>query len=667
MPSDSLSIDNGLRRKDEPRLRIVKDGNPRWWTLEGERAGKGGQAIANAIAQVVKGIQEAQSERLNRLVTYGRLYGNATIRGVSGLTTGSLVPRAPGRDGSISDNVVQNIVDTSTARIGENKPRPYFLTDGGTYKLQRRAKRLNKFAEGVFYETKAYRLGSDAQRDAEIFGDGFIFVSEKFGRICHERVLGAELWIDEVDGLYGRPRQAHWVRGVDRQELMEWVKAGKTTGEERKRVLKAVEDAERAVLSGAASLPDASDMVVVRESWHLKSGPDAKDGKHTISIDNALLEPLEEWPHDFFPFARFRWGPRPLGYWSQGLCEQLASKQIQLNKLDWTIDQSMHRAGTYKIFVEDGSKIVSEHISNEIGAILKYRGAKPEWFAPTAVHPDYFRRRQEIVESMYERAGMSMLTATGQKPAGLDSGEAQRVYRDTVAEGGKTKEGLNEDAYMELAKISIAIAREIAEREGHYEVRAPSGRILKTIKMTPEDLDPSDWEMQCFPTSSLPKDPAGRLATIQEYIQAGFMTPRQGRRLLDFPDLEAQESLSNSAEDLLCEILDGICDEGEFRSPEPTDDLMLAEELVVEYINRGRAQGLEEDKMDLLRTFRAKVLALQEAAAPPAPIGPPPGPPGMPPGPSGMPGAPPMGPGMGPPMAAPMPPPQSALIPNVPM
>ena len=40
--------------------------------------------------------------------------------------------------------------------------------------------------------------------------------------------------------------------------------------------------------------------------------------------------------------------------------------------------------------------------------------------------------------------------------------------------------------------------------------------------------------------------PAGRLATIQEYIQAGFITPRQGRRAIDFPDLETIESLGNS-------------------------------------------------------------------------------------------------------------------------
>lgn len=662
MASDSVSAQDFAPKGQ--KLALVRDvHHPRWWTLEGQKAGIDGQLCAGAIQNVVKGMQERQSTRLDRLISCGRLYGNATIRGVSGLSTTAMLPKPIGREQSISDNVIQNIVDTSTARIGENKPRPYFLTDGGSYKVQRKAKKLNKFAEGIFYETKAYRLGSDAQRDAEVFGDGLLFVSVRHNRVRIERVLSAEVWIDEVDGLYGRPRQMHWVRAVDREELQEWVKQGKDWSG-KKAALAAVARAARAPLYTQTGQPDASDMVLVRESWHLRSGPDATDGKHCISIDNALLDPLSDWPHDFFPFARWRWSPRPMGYWSQGLCEQLSSKQIQLNKLDWTIDQSMHRAGSYKVFVEDGSKIVSEHLNNEIGSIIKYRGKEPSYFVPQAVHPDYFTRRQQIIESMYERAGMSQLTATGQKPQGLDSGEAIRNYRDTVSEGAKTKENLNEDAFMDLAKICIAMAREVAEEEGSYEVRAPSGRVLKSVKLTAADLDPADFEMQCFPTSSLPKDPAGRLQTIQEYIQAGFMTPRQGRRALDFPDLEAVESLANAAEDLLCEILDGICDEGEYAPPEPTDDLKLGKELVVEYINRGRSQDLEDERLDLLRQWSAQLDWLVQLAMPPAP---PPmpgmvpgGPPGMPPG-----GA--MGPGMGPPQAMPMAPPQSALVPNMPM
>jgi len=590
LASDSISI---LDFK-KPQQERARDWRPNWWapdTWKGISPDQLNDAVARSVADTVDGMQKRQGTRMRQLVIAARLYGNSQLLGVSGLSPGAMFSALGALRERLTDNVIQSVVDTSTARVGENKPRPYFLTDGGTFALQRRAKRLNRFMEGMFYESKAYRIGSDAQRDAEVFGDGLIFVTEKYGRVCYERVLSAELWVDEAEAIYGHPRQMHWARAVDREVLLAWAQDGKD-GKERKRVVDSILSAERAPLQQEGFPSNQADMVTVRESWHLRSGPDAKDGKHCISIDGHLLEPLSEWPHDFFPFARWRWCPRPLGYWSQGLAEQLQNKQIEVNKLLWLMQRSMHMAGTWKVFLEDGSKIVKEHLNNEIGAIVTYRGTKPDWFVPNVVPPEYYMQYERLVQSMYERANVPIQVATGQKPSGLNSGEAQRVYRDTTNEGMKTKERLNEDAFMELARIYIAIAREIAEREGKYEVRTPTGRVLTSVAMTSKDLDPSDYEMQCFPTSSLPKDPAGRLATIQEYIQAGFMSPRQGRRALDFPDLEAVESLANAAEDLLCKVLDAICDEGEYEPPEPTDDLALAKELVLEYINRGRMQGL---------------------------------------------------------------------------
>lgn len=593
-----------------------------------------GQAVADSIATTVKFLQQRQTARIRQHVISARLYGNASIMGISGLTSAQMAVQTGGTKERLTDNIVQSIVDTATARIGENKPRPYFLTSGGSYKLQRKAKQLNKFAEGIFYENKAYELGGEAQRDSELFGDGLIFVCEKHGRVSFERVLSSEVWVDEVEGMYGKPRQMHWVRAVDREELCGWFP-------DKKAIIMA---ADKAPLQDFGNQGQAADLVLVRESWHLPSAPKAKDGKHCISIDGKLLDPLTDWPHDFFPFARFRWSPRPLAYWSQGLAEQLQSKQLEVNKLLWIIQRSMHLAGTYKIFLEDGSKIVTEHINNDIGTILKYRGTPPQWFVPQVVPPEYYAQLERIIQSGYDRAGISQQSATGQKPAGLNSGEAQRVYRDTVAERLKTFERYNERGYMDLCEIAIAVAKDIAQRKGKYEVKTPSGRKLDTVAMTAEELEADDWDLQCFPTSSLPKDPSGRLQTIQEYIQAGFMTPRQGRRALDFPDLEAVESLANAEEDLLTKLLDAICDDGDYQPPEPTDDLQLAKELVVEYINRGRMQDLEEENIDMLRTWSSQVDALMQAAMPPAP------PPGA----------------LGTPQAAPMAPPTSDLLPNAP-
>lgn len=616
---------------------MARDVRARWWLRDAKT--DDGIEVADSIATFIKNLQQKQHGRMRQLVVNARLYGNATLMGVSGLANAQMQGRAAGTPERITDCVVQSVVDTATARIGENKPRPYFLTSGGTYKLQRKAKKLNKLGEAIFYENETYELGSEAQRDGEIFGDGVLHVFERHGRVCHERVLAAELWVDETEAAYGNPRQLHRVKAVDREELIGWFP-------EKEAIIR---DAEMAPLRDEGAGSNNADMVLVRESWHLRSSPKAKDGKHCISIDGKLLSRMQEWPHDFFPFARFRWSPRPVGYWSQGLAEQLCSKQLEINKLLWIIQRSFHLAGSYKVLIEDGSKIVKEHINNEIGVLITYRGVKPEWFVPQVIPPEYYAHLQTIIQSCYERAGISLQSATGVKPAGLNSGEAQRVYRDTVAERLKTNERLNERGYMDTIYFSMAIAREIAQREGYYEASAPSGRKLESVRMTAEELDPDEWDLQCFPTSSLPKDPAGRLATIQEYIQAGFMTPRQGRRALDFPDLEAIESLANAEEDLLTKMLDAICDDGDFTPPEPTDDLKLAKELVVEYINRGRMLELEEDKLDMLRTWNSQIDALVQAAMPP-------------PAPMPMPGA---GapPGGGVPQGQPMAPPQSNLMP----
>lgn len=566
--------------------------------------------ISGAISARVNFLQQHQSSRRFRHVAYARLYGNANMYGVAGdMGRAMALAEQSGPKERVTHGVTQSIIDTVVAQVGENKPRPYFLTSGGTYKEQRRAKRLNQFTEGIFYENRGYELGGDAQRDAEVFGDGLIHIWDRKGRVCWERVLAGELWVDEAEGMYGKPRELHWVRPVDREML-----------------LAAFPDAREVILSSEAEpianyIPVASqaDMVMVRESWHLRSGEDADDGKHTISIAGGLLDPILPWEHDFFPFARFTSMTRPMGYWGQGAAERLQSKHIEINKLLWLIQRSMHMAGTFKVFIQAGSKIVKEHINNEIGAIIEWKGSEPKFFVPNVVPMEYYSHFQTLVRACYEQEGVSLQVSTGEKPAGLNSGEAQRVYRDTVALRMKTRERLNERAFMDAAEVSIAIARDIALRDGKYTVSHPNKRALDEVSMSADELDPSGWDVKCFPTSSLPKDPAGRLQTIQEYIQAGFMTPRQGRRALDFPDLEAVESLANASEDLLTKLLDAICDDGEYTPPEPTDDLQLGKELVIEYINRGRALDLEPERLDLLRNWSAQVDALQAAATPPMP------------------------------------------------
>jgi hypothetical protein len=150
-------------------------------------------------------------------------------------------------------------------------------------------------------------------------------------------------------------------------------------------------------------------------------------------------------------------------------------------------------------------------------------------------------------------------------------------------------------------------------------VRAPGEHGFATIdwKKDIKNTKADEFVMQCFPVSRLPRDPSGRLQTVQEYVQAGFMSSQRARRELDFPDLDSSESLATSQEDMAIKVLDGIIDDGEYTSPEPTDDLRLFKEMTLGYIQRYRLLGLEDEKLAMLRQFNAQLDTLTQASQPP--------------------------------------------------
>lgn len=611
--------------------------NKQWW-----KASK--TELPANVAGILKFLQEHQGARITQQLVSARLYGNLAMMGINGLTYSKMASVQNGLRDRVSYNVVQSCVDTVTSKMAKNKPKPFFLTSGGEWKIQRKAKKLNEFVDGIFYDNKAYDLGSRIFVDACVFGDGVVKVFNDNNRVKFERVLSGELYVDEMEAFYGKPRSIHQVKFVDRDILLECYPGHASD----------INEANSAKADEAAFQPSVADTVAVVESWHLPSGPDATDGVHSLVIANCTLL-KEKYTKSHFPFAFLKWTPRLYGFWGQGLVEQIQNLQLEINKLLWVIQRSMHLAGSFKVLLENGSKLVKEHFNNDIGALIMYSGQKPEYIVPPIVPPEIYAHLQTLKGAAFEQAGISQLSAASKKPEGLDSGKALREFNDIESERFLTVGRAYESFFLELAHLAIDCAKDIAEETGNYEVKVPGKKFLKTINWDEVDLKDDEYVMKMFPVSSLPQEPAGRLQTIQEYAQAGYISPRTARRLIDFPDLEATEDLYNSTEDYLHSIMEKIVDDGEYTPPEPFDDLQLARELALEYYAYGKNCNLEEDRLELIRTFISQLDLLgQEASAPTNPPGA-----GSPPAPGGsVPGA--------APQAAPMPPPQSDLLQNSP-
>lgn len=611
---------SGTTNRDPPKPEESSRLRLRWWASKGAECAK-------LIQSQLKTLQDLQSPRVRQQVINQGLYGNRRLTAVqSAARMRLLAQQSTARQYLISYNAVQSIIDTATSKIGETKPRPYFLTSGGNYKQQRKAKRLNKYIDGVFYETKTYQLTPLAFRDSAIDGDGLIFVDVRGGKVRHECVSSMEVWCDDAEAQYGKPLTMYRTKSVDREALAAMFPKSK------QQILNAT------VGENGVMLQRASDMVNVVESWRLGYCDDEDKragGWHAIALTDGsghmLVEP-EEWPHDFFPFAKLPWcaPPTGCGYWGQALAEQLQGEQIELNKELQLIQRCMHMMGMGKVLVPVGSKIVSEHINNEIWSLLYYAGAKePSFQTPPPIHASFFENVPRIIERMERKAGVNEMAVAGKKPVGIDSGRGLRELEDQQSDRFRTTQAQYDAFHLQLAEIDVALSIEAAEKGLLDAVKVPNKGSFDSIDFSKDlrGLKRSEFTLQCYSVSRLPKDPAGRLETIQDHIAAGIISLRQGRKLLDFPDLETVETMADAQEALIQKMLDGIVDEGEYETPEPVLDLVLAKEMVTEYIVHFMALDLEEDRMDMLRNWSMQVdelmtLALPEMTAPAAGMNP---------------------------------------------
>lgn len=573
----------------------------KWWLMDKK------PEMAESLFAVVKYLKENQGWRQNQAALYARLYSNLPIWNYLGVNLSKLNVQYRFPNERPTMNVVQSCVDALVSRMVQSKPRPMFLTEGGDYTKRKLSKDLNRFIEGEFYQLKAYQRGETVLRDSMILGDGLFKVFENQGnnKVEIERVLCTENFVDEQDGMYGSPQQWHQLKIVDRG-----VAAAMYPGKE-----KAIADSQPAYIDNSTQARDTiSSQIMLVESWHLKSGPNAKDGRHVVAIDTDILYDDDTWDEDDFPFVKLPYAPRTLGFWAQGLPEQLMGIQNEVNRLLYTIQMSLHLCGIPKWLVEDGSKVVSSHINNQIGGIIKYQGIAPVLQVAQCVPSELYAQLERLIQYAYQQSGISAMAAASQKPAGLNSGAALREYDDLQSDRFAYLSQRYEQFYIELAKKVFGTAKKIAERDGSYQTIYPGKEGLFKIDFPKEKLDENDFVIQVFPTSALSKNPAERKQEIIDLMQGGLIEPTEGRRLLDYPDLQQEEDLLNAPEERILKVLDEIVEKGKYTAPDPLMDLQKAKMLTLQYYNKYKMEKLPDKRADLLVTFSNQIDDLNQEA-----------------------------------------------------
>ncbi len=571
-----------------------------WWRAEKGR-------VHDAVLPLVDVLDQQQEYRSKANLLYLQLYGGADYRGLSG----NLYALTNSTNSRLRLNVVHSMCSTVASKMAKNKPRATFMTSGGNWSEQTRAKKLTKFVGGVFYETKLYQKAPKVLLDSTIFDVGLVKWYESNSRICCERVFPNEIKVDDAEAINGEPRSMYQVKSVSREVL------AAAYPKQRLKILDAEVSEDLNPTYGYKP-----DMVRVIEAWHLPSAPGAKDGRHTISVSGAdLLD--EVWTRDYFPFVEMRWDEMPVGWYGQGLASQLCGLQYEINKLLQVVQRAMHLSVPF-VLVESGAKVNKGHINNELWHILEWTAGPgsqpPQYIVPQTVSPELLAQLDRLYSRAYEIAGVSQLSAQSQKPAGLNSGKAMREFNDIESERFQAAGLRYEQFFMDSAERILDLARDIHEREGSFKVMARGAKFVEEIDWSEAALERDKYVMQVMPTAFLPATPAGRLETVQEMLQAGLIAREDALMLLDYPDLESVTSLQNAAVQNVDMRIERMLDpdKPEYHPPEPFTPLALAKTRVGAAYEQAQMHGAPEENLELLRRYVADCEAMMQAAQPSA-------------------------------------------------
>lgn len=637
-----MKITKGKKGPDRIKMktRISNDGTggqailSEWWKADDD------MQLAQELCGTAAYLKTNQTYRMRQLAVDVRLYCGLSVYSYAGSNVSKMDRTRTLPDDRPTFNLIQAAADTLVSRLGQAEPQPKFLTDGADYKERHLAQQLNQFILGEFYQTHAYAKAKRMLRDGIVMGGSALKVYEgDDAKVAIDRVLQTDLFVDDNDSLNGEPQQLIQLKLVDRDKLL-------ANNPKAKSIISETPQ------SYPDNAPDTgrttADQIMVVEGWRLPSCADPESpghipGRHTIATMSGIIFD-EEWNKPKFPFVFFNYSEPFLGFWGQGLATQLFGTQVSLNRILYTITRAITLVGVPRVFIDQSSKVVKAHNNNEIGVLITYSGTKPSYEIAPCNAPELYKERDKLIEYGFKQCGVSDMQATGEKPGGLDSGEAIRSFDDINSDRFSELAKKYDNVFIDLAYHITDVAMDIAKRDGKYQTVYPNKDGTKEIDLPKMSLLEDPFVIQCFNESSLPRTPAGRIATVTEQVQAGMLSVKEGRRLMRFPDLEQNEKLDNASEERIFQILDKIVDEGKYTPPDPFMDLDLATVLVVQYINLYLAAALEEEKADLLRLFFKQIQALKQAATPPAaPTAPQPTP-----------------------QAAPQAPPTSPLIPNSP-
>lgn len=543
----------------------------------------------------------------------------------------------------LSFNMIRNAVDTLVGKITKNPLNISCLPLKYDPVSERGAQAVEKFVKGYLKDLDIHQVLRNQFRHAAIAGDGWIKIfydpnKGESGDICIEPVLNCDILIPPEFGLYGKSPVAYQFKMVNKYEFAALfpeheemiLQSGPIIGESK--VLKKF-------FNQAVQKLEDNCMIEVVEAWYVKS-PESPEGRHVIIVSNGMLVD-ETYPEEDLPLVPMYFNRPPVGIWGLGIAELGRGLQIELNAYLMSISENVRLCGKPKWFVAKGSMVAPHMLSNKI-EIVEYNagnGLPPPQLAVVNPFPAQVMEMVNwLYQKFYSQLGLSEMSATSQKPAGLNSGVAIQAAIDVESERFIELQQEFERVGKIIVNRIIYLAKRHFKSEDNRVVKALGRGSFEEIAWNSLKLDELKYHLDVQPMSNLPETRAGKIAFSMDMVNLGVV--QDPSQVLEFMEIPGADKFFNTmlADKHLADEYIARLGDVNFEYPEPA--IEENHQVMLKYIgNYYKTRRFNEDAEEVRERFkrhiaeRSMIIEMMQPPAPPpaAPPAPGPAPGGMPP------------------------------------
>ena len=475
---------------------------------------------------------------------------------------------------AIQENVIASCIETLCSKIASQKVRPFFNTVNGTFKEMQIAKQAQIFFDMLYEENNVNEIITDAFRNACVFDKGIVKISD-------DGITNRLPW-----NVFFDPREVTYNQITYVAE-----KLPKTPGRilELKYGIKANRNLDYTVY----------EYYDVME--HIKA----------VYVQELNKVVTHEYKPNIIPYLEIHYTNPVKGDTSQSLVDQLYGIQTQIDELLAVMKDSIAVNPGMTLLVPRSSNIKTNMLSNRTGQIIQYDPIPGQTTSPVTyatndiISPQFVQLLDKLKNDAYEIVGISQLSATSQKPSGLNSGVALNTMEDIESSRFETQLNSVVRLYVDVAKACLDI-------------------FPPEIDILPDDLNRANikWadivearnnmKIQFSAAESLSKDPSEKLKQLVALSQAGVIPQSHIATLMELPDLQSGYNLANNAFNSVYTFIDNVLVSGILPDKIPVylpknKGGLLETEIVNTMLSLSIKPEINAKEIDLLQQLFSKV------------------------------------------------------------